>query len=257
MRVQHRDDDYPPITWGAALIVILIIAVLIISLLIGVINTYAQNTTVGGAFAAGGKPSAAIVVGAPSCATTATGSPQTSLAVNAASAGNQRLLLAVLHYGGAASVLSVGNGTQSFTSAGAATAETVRFDFWKLTAPVLGNQTITAAFSQAVNASLCVLSAENINQPTSVQGFTSTNGLSGPVNLSRSSSVGNVLISAFVSANNFITDYDGSYVYEAQPGASVLAFIGQKPGASTVTFTYPLTNSNGWQAGTIEIVKAP
>ena len=223
----------------------------ILAVLLWLAPSYGQ-TTFGGKFALGGKPSVPIATAAPACEAL-TNVNAVSVGVNIA--GTNRMALAIVQYSGSPSVSSVGNGTQNATLVGTADATgQVQASFWRLLAPTLGTQTWTAQLSGIVGAaSLCVINFENAS---GVQNFVSDAAGSSSVNLSTSSAVGNVVISAYVSANNFFNSASDTGLTYSTPGGIIVTRIGQTAGAPTVNFTASLSGSNVWTVGLIDIVRA-
>lgn len=220
--------------------------------------SYGQSGAgLGGRINLGGKPTAAIILGAPSCDVLTN---VNSISVNSNPVGANRFSLAIAQFNGTgASAVSLDTEAQSFALIGTAQDENlVKASVWGLVAPTLGTQTVTAQLSEIVGAvSLCVLNFENVFQSTPTSGFVETGAGSNSVNLSTSSAVGDLVIAVFVSANNAINTADDTLINAATPGSIIVTRIASKPGAPTVAITYGLAGTNAWDAALVNVVKAP
>lgn len=236
--------------------------ILALLILLAALASRADAQTYGGNIAFGGFPS---TVSPPvsGTATCAIGTNVTSVSVPTNAIGTNRFSLATVHFNGDAPIIQSVSSTsgQSYTMIVKAEGESlVEVSAWGLVAPTPGTQTVTAELSQQAGAvMLCVVALETVNQltPWRTPVTAPASGGFGPVQLTATSAIGDLVFTAFTSAQNFLTSTDDTEITYTNPGSQIVTYLGQKAGAEIVNITYELGNSNAWNALIVDIIKAP
>lgn len=231
-------------------------------LLLLALASRAESQTFGGAFAFGASPSAVspTVSGVATCQI-GTNVPAVSVPTN--SLGLNRFSFATVHFNGFAPLIQSVTSTsgQSYTMIAKAEGENlVEVSAWGLIAPDSGTQMITAQLSEQAGAvMLCVVALESVNQSTPWRTPLTpvASGGPGPVQFTVTSAIGDLVFTAFTSAQNFLTSKDDTEIIYTNPGSQIVTYLGQKAGAEIVNVTLGLQNFNAWDALIVDIIKAP